>query len=276
MLRTVCIAILLLVTPSPTDSAERLNLATTTSVDNSGLLEMLIPPFEERFGMKVAVISVGTGKALKLAENGDVDVVIIHAPAAEEEFVKQGFGVNRRQFMFNHFLIAGPSQDPASVAAAEDAAQAFQRVARSSSPFISRGDDSGTHRRERMMWSEAGIEPEGRWYREVGQGMGASLLIADETSSYILTDQATFLAYRRKFNQLTELLQKGEELYNPYAIIAVNPARWPKADYFSAMALIAWVTSPEGQRLIEEYRVENEQVFRPLAVSSGGKPDGSR
>ncbi len=258
--------ILVLAAASTVYSQDVLQLATTTSVDNSGLLDVLLPPFEERLGVKVAVIAVGTGKAFKLAENGDVDVVIIHDPAGEDRFVRQGFGVNRRDFMFNHFLIAGPPDDPASVGDSKNVVEAFRRIASTGVPFVSRGDDSGTHRKERSIWSDAGIRPDWDVYLEVGQGMGASLLIADEKSGYILTDQATFDAFEAKLGRLKKLLTGGERLYNPYSIIAVNPARWPESDYLMAMALVGWVTSPEGQQLIADYRVGRDPLFRPLAV----------
>jgi tungstate transport system substrate-binding protein len=264
--RSACVALVLAsLILSPAYARERLELATTTSVDNSGLLEVLLPPFEERFDVEVAVISVGTGKALKLAENGDVDLIIIHDPAAAERFVEQGFGINLRDFMFNYFLIAGPAEDPASVANAKNAVQAFRQIADCLASFISRGDSSGTHRRERALWSEAGTEPAGGWYHEVGQGMGASLLMANERSAYILTDQGTFYAYRTKVHRLKGLLTGDKTLYNPYSVVAVNPARWPEANYVLAMAFLGWITSPDGQRLIRDYRVAEKQLFWPLS-----------
>ncbi|MGQ9629831.1 MAG: ABC transporter permease [bacterium] len=244
---------------------ERVRLATTTSTENSGLLSVLLPPFEEKFGVKVDVIAAGTGKALKLGENGDVDVVLVHNRDAEDDFISAGLRVSRRDVMYNDFIIVGPPDDPAGIRSIGDAVLALRKIAESKSPFISRGDESGTHKREKALWREAGITPEGRWYSQVGQGMGETLQIAFEKRAYALADRGTFVAYRDKVD--LEILVEGDgRLYNPYGIIAVNPAKHPHVKYISAMLLIAWVTSPEGQEIIAKFTKDGEVLFHPIAV----------
>jgi len=242
----------------------RLRLATTTSTLDSGLLDALLPVFEKECGCKVDVIAVGTGKALKLGENGDVDLVMVHAPSKEEAFVKAGFGVNRRGFMENDFIVLGPEADPAGIAGIKDAAKAFIGIAAKASPFVSRGDNSGTHTKEMIIWKAAGIEPSGDWYMEIGQGMGAALTIANEKSAYVLSDRGTYLA--RKANLALKILVEGDpRLLNPYSVIAVNPARHPKVNSALADRFIQWVCGPEAQKLIGEFKVGGELLFRPTA-----------
>jgi tungstate transport system substrate-binding protein len=242
-----------------------LKLATTTSTDNSGLLKTLLPPFEKMLNARVDVIAVGTGKALTLGENGDVDIVLVHARAAEDQFIRRGYGVNRRDVMYNDFIIIGPAQDPAGIRG-KDTITAMRSLSANKAPFVSRGDDSGTHKREKQLWKETGIEPSGEWYMEAGQGMGATLQIADEKRAYILTDRGTYLAYKDKIQM--EILVEGDEdhLANPYGIIAVNPARHPHVNYVYSMALIGWVTSVEGQKIIGTYKKFGERLFHPTAI----------
>jgi len=240
----------------------RLKLATTTSVDNSGLLNVLLPPFEQRYGIKVDAIAVGTGKAFALGENGDVDAVLGHAPEAEEKFVRSGHGVNRREIMYNEFLIAGPNADPATIRGVRNARDAFTRIAAVKAPFVSRGDNSGTHTKELLLWTGAKIDPNGTWYMETGQGMGVTLEIASEKQAYVLVDRATFIAYKDRVN-LDALCEGDPALYNPYGIIAVNPAKHPHVRYIEAMMLIAWITSPEGQTIIENFEKDGRQLFNP-------------
>lgn len=243
----------------------RLRLSTTTSTEQSGLLEVVLPPFEKRFGVRVEVISVGSGKALKLAENGDVDVVLSHAPALEDEFVAAGFGVNRRAVMVNDFVVVGPRADPAGVRGAATAAAALARIAAAEAVFVSRGDESGTHQKEKEIWKAAGLVADGAWYVSAGQGMGAVLLMANERGGYTLADRGTYLAYRAKAD--LAILHEGDPaLLNPYAVIATNPARHPQVRYLEAMTLIGWLTSPEGQALIGGLRLDGEQLFRPTAA----------
>ncbi|HUX03261.1 MAG TPA: substrate-binding domain-containing protein, partial [Phycisphaerae bacterium] len=251
--------------PSGSGRGRPIRLATTTSTDNTGLLDRLLPPFERWWGARVHVIAVGTGRALQLGRNGDADVLLVHAPEAEEAFMAEGAGVNRRSVMFNDFLVVGPSADPAAVARADGPADALARIARAETPFVSRGDDSGTHKMELSLWKKASLEPAGGWYLEAGQGMGATLLVAEEKRAYCLTDRGTFLAMRANL-ALVPLYENPEALANHYSIIAVNPAVHPDTNYFGAMALVAWVTSPEGQQIIGDFRVDGEALFHPLAV----------
>ena len=242
-----------------------LKLATTTSTENSGLLEVLLPPFEEKFGIKVDVIAVGTGKALALGENGDVDLVLVHARAAEDKFIGEGHGVNRRDVMFNDFIILGPLNDPAEIKGESNVTLALKKIADCKAYFVSRGDDSGTHKKEKSLWQKAGITPEGKSYMEIGQGMGAALQVANERQAYVLCDRGTFLAYKNKIGLI--ILSEGDVLlFNPYGIMAINPARCSHVKYIEAMQLIAWVTSVEGQKIIGEYKKEGEILFHPMAI----------
>jgi tungstate transport system substrate-binding protein len=249
------------------NAEQRLKMSTTTSTDNSGLLEALIPPFEKMFDIKVDVIAVGTGKALKLGENGDVDIVFVHAREAEDKFVDAEFGVNRRDVMYNDFVIVGPEDDPAGIKGMKDAALAFKKIAEAKAPFISRGDDSGTHKKEKRIWEKAGISAKGQWYQEAGQGMGLVLTIADEKKAYTLADRGTFLAFSKKIS-LPVLCEGDPELYNPYGIIAVNPAKHAHVKYIHAMALIGWITSIQGQEIIREFGKEkfNQPLFVPMSI----------
>lgn len=244
-----------------------IRLATTTSTESSGLLEALLPAFERENGYEVHVIAVGTGKALRMGRDGDVDVVMVHAREAEEAFLAGGHGVNRRDLMYNDFLLVGPEGDPAGVRGMADAAAALARIAGRRAVFISRGDESGTHRKEQALWRAAGLKPAGGWYRAIGQGMEPALQMASEVQGYTLTDRGTWLALRRKLD-LAVLAQGDERLFNPYGVIAVNPARYPDVNYRGAMALIGWLTSTEGQRRIAEFTVANEPLFHPMAVEA--------
>lgn len=243
-----------------------IRLATTTSTANSGLLEELLPAFEKESGIKVHVIAVGTGKALRMAEHGDVDMVMVHAPEAEERFVRAAHGVNRRQFMVNDFVIVGPPNDPADVSKAADAPTAFGQIAESRSRFISRGDDSGTHKKERQLWKAAELNPEGNWYMEAGQGMGRVLQMSAEMGAYTLTDRGTWLAHSGKL-PLQLLFQGDETLANPYGVMVVNPDRFADVNYTGSMQLLAWLTSPRGQYLIRGFRINGQALFIPTAVT---------
>jgi tungstate transport system substrate-binding protein len=263
MLTRLVLAVLLLSTAVL--AQDHLRLATTTSTENTGLLGAILPPFEKRFGVKVDVIAVGSGKAMKLGENGDVDVVLSHAPELEEAFVAAGFGVNRRDVMYNDFVIVGPPRDPATLRDTTTAVDAFKRLTAAQATFISRGDDSGTHEKEKALWKAAGIAPAGAWYVSAGLGMGQVLQMADEKKAYTLSDRGTYLSFKAK-GDLVIVSQGDPALFNPYTITAVNPARYPRVHYFDAMALIAWMTSPEGQRLIGEFAIGGEPLFHPTAV----------
>ncbi len=240
-------------------------LATTTSTENSGLLDALLPVFKERHGIEVHVIAVGTGKAIRHGENGDVDAILVHARAAEDRFLADGHGVSRRSVMHNDFVILGPKADPAGVRGMEDAAAALKRIAGAGRPFVSRGDDSGTHKKEKSLWRAAGVTPAGTWYLSAGQGMGACLTLAHEKQAYVLSDRGTYLAFRDK-TDLDVIVEGDPRLFNPYGIIAVNPERHPHVNYTGAMLLIDWLTSPEAQRMIAGYRRGGEQLFYPDAA----------
>jgi tungstate transport system substrate-binding protein len=244
-----------------------LRIASTTSTDNTGLFGALNPPFEKMFNCRVDVIAQGTGKALKTGETGDCDVVFVHSRPAEDKFIEAGYGVNRRDVMYNDFVIVGPKSDPTGIRGLTDAAEVLKRIAKSEAPFISRGDDSGTHKKEKAIWEKAGVAPAGRWYVESGQGMGAVLQIAHEKQGYTLSDRGTYLAYKNKIE--LEILAEGDPvLFNPYGIIAVNPAKHPTANYILAMAYIGWVTSPDGQKIIREFGKDKfgQALFIPVAI----------
>lgn len=244
----------------------RLRLATTTSTQDSGLLPVLNPPFEKLTGITVDVIAVGTGKAIKLGENGDVDVVLVHDRKAEDEFVAQGFGVNRRDVMHNDFVIVGPAEDPARVSGSATAADAFARIARASAAFVSRGDASGTNTKEMELWAAVSVKPAGAWYKEAGQGMGEVLTISANLKAYTLADRGTWIAMKDKLAGLRVLAAGDPALFNPYGVIAVNPQKHPEASYMAAMQYIAWVTSVQGQKIIREYTMGGQQLFTPDAV----------
>ena len=240
-----------------------LKLSTTTSTDNSGLLAVLNPPFEKRFGVRVDVIAVGTGKALKLGANGDVDVVLVHAPRAERRFVEHRFGIDRHKVMHNYFVLAGPKGDPAGIANAQSALEAITKIFDTQSKFVSRGDDSGTHKKEKELWKAANLKPQDDWYISVGQGMGAVLRIADDKRAYTLSDQGTLIAYRDKI-ELLPLVSGGDELYNPYHVIAVNPEHFPHVNYVLAKKYIEYLIGEEGQKIIANFKNAGQQMFFPL------------
>lgn len=265
MLRNFCFALCLFLCSLSAAAEAPLRLATTTSTANSGLMDYLLPRFTEETGVEVHLIAVGTGKALRLGREGDVDAVLVHARAAEDAFVEAGYGVNRTDVMYNDFIIVGPISDPVGAGKSQTVAEVLRRVHDTAQPFISRGDDSGTHKREMILWQSAGRQPGGSWYREVGQGMGKTLQIANEIDAYTMTDRGTWLAYRGKL-ELQLLFENDPPLFNPYGIIAVNPERHAHANYIGAKKLIDWITSPPVQKLIGEFRIQGQQLFIPLAA----------
>lgn len=258
--------ILLLLVSSMAMAVEHLKLSTTTSTDNSGLLAVLNPAFEAKFNAKVDVIAVGTGKALKIGSNGDVDVVFVHAPAAELKYVQSGDFIDRSAVMHNDFVILGPESDPANIATASNAAGAFIRIANTKADFISRGDDSGTHKKEKALWDNAGLTPGGKWYIAAGQGMGAVLKIADEKQAYALADRGTQIAYAEKVN-LKVLFEGDEVMFNPYHVMAVNPAKHEHVKYDLAKKYIDFVTGEAGQAIIKDFRLNGQQLFHPDALN---------
>lgn len=258
---TLAAASLILVSYSASSADDtRIRLATTTSTNDSGLLDYLLPRFEQDTGYKVDVIATGTGKALKMGENGDVDLVMTHAPDAEASFVEASFGVLPRKLMYNDFVVVGPESDPAKIADEKNIAKVFENIAKSGAVFISRGDDSGTHKKELGIWSQNKIEPNFGGYRSIGQGMGPTLNMASEMQAYTLTDRGTWLAYNNKL-ALKILFEGDEQLFNPYQVIIVNPERYPTTQYQAAKVFSDWLVNPKGQQLINEFKVNGQQLF---------------
>ncbi|SHG40158.1 substrate-binding domain-containing protein [Massilia sp. CF038] len=245
---------------------QTIRLSTTTSTENSGLLAYLLPVFEAKTRTKVQVIAVGTGKALELAKNGDVDVTLVHARQAEDKFVADGHGVDRRDVMYNDFLVVCPANDPAGIKGSKDVIGAFRQLAAGKTKFISRGDNSGTEVMEQSYWKTAGAKPEGGRYLSAGLGMGEVLTMAAELQACTLTDRATFIAYKAKTG-LAIMVEGDKRMFNPYGIIVVNPARHPGINEKGARLLADWITSAEGQRQISQFRVDGQQVFFPSAAT---------
>jgi tungstate transport system substrate-binding protein len=243
---------------------QTIRLSTTTSTENSGLLKFLLPAFEAKTNSKVNVISVGTGKALELGKNGDVDVTLVHARELEDKFVAEGWGIDRRDVMYNDFIVVGPDSDPAKIKGSKDVIDAFKRIAGANVRFISRGDNSGTDVMEKGYWTQAATKPQGASYVSAGLGMGEVLNMASEMRAYTLTDRATYGAYKAKTG-LAIVVEGDKRMVNPYGIIAVNPARHPGVNYKGAKQLIEWITSAEGQAKIASFKPSGEQLFFPSA-----------
>lgn len=243
-------------------------LASTTSTEASGLFDSILPLFQADTGIEVRVVAVGTGQALRLGRRGDADALLVHARAAEEEFVAEGHGLERREVMWNDFLIAGPPDDPAGIRGSRDAAASLTKIAAAGAPFVSRGDDSGTHKAELALWKAAGIDPKaasGTWYREAGSGMGATLNTANGMGAYLLVDRGTWLAFRNK-SELVVLTEGDPRLRNPYGAIVVDPARHPHAKAELAQRFVDWLVSPRGQQAIGAFRIDGEVLFHPDAA----------
>jgi len=253
-------------------AAERfITVASTTSTENSGLFGHLLPLFTARTGIEVRVVAVGTGQAIKLARNGDADVLFVHHKPSEEKFVAEGFGVKRYDVMYNDFVLVGPKADPAGIRGMKDVAAALKKIAAAEAPFASRGDDSGTHKKERALWRAAGIDVaavSGTWYRETGAGMGATLNTAAAMNAYTLSDRGTWLAFANKAD-LDILVAGDTRLFNPYGVTLVNPARHPHVKAEDGQAFIDWLISPEGQAAIAAFRVGGQQLFFPNAHKAG-------
>jgi len=250
---------------------ETLTLTTTTSTYDTGLLDEVNTAFTDAFGAQVDAVAQGTGAALETARNGDSDVVMVHARSLEDEFLREGYGLNRRDLMFNDFVVVGPESDPAGIDGTESVTEAFQEIADAGVTFVSRGDNSGTHTKELLIWDAAGVEPGGEWYRETGTGMGEALNQANLSDAYTLSDRGTFISQRSEIDlgiRVQGPIEDGpERLANPYGVMAVNPAIHENVNYDLAMAYIGFITSPEGQAVIEEYTVEGQQLFFPRALS---------
>ncbi|MEW5830571.1 MAG: substrate-binding domain-containing protein [Chloroflexota bacterium] len=253
--------------PAPAPANPALILATTTSTQDSGLLDVLVPLFEGQTGYVVQTVAVGTGAALKMGEEGNADVLLVHAPAAEKALMEAGFGKDRFLVMHNDFVIVGPASDPAGIKGAGTSVEALQKIADAGANFITRGDDSGTHKMELSLWGKTAADPNGQaWYVDSGQGMGATLTIASEKQGYTLTDRATYLA--NKENLELEILVEGDAaLLNVYHVITVNPDKWPKSNYEGALAFANFVTGAEAQELIGEFGVDQfgQSLFFPDA-----------
>jgi tungstate transport system substrate-binding protein len=250
------------------DQEKYIGIASTTSIQNSGLMDVLIPAYEKStpYHVCVRLSAVGTGKAIRLAKKGQADLIFVHDPFREEKFVTTGYGVNRRIVMYNEFLIVGPEDDPANVRKVTGAVDAFRAIAEKAAPFVSRGDESGTNFRELDLWEDTGINPRGKgWYFEAGADMGQTLLAADQKKAYTLVDNGTFLYFQKQIN-LVRVFGNDSILKNHYSIIAVNPANYPDVNYRESMDFIAFITSLEGQKLIAGYTREGAVLFYPAAI----------
>lgn len=252
----------------PAAQADFILVQSTTSTENSGLFDHILPMFTEDTGIEVRVVAVGTGQAIKNAERGDGDVLLVHARAAEDKFVADGFGVERHDVMHNDFVIVGPESDPAHIAGLDDPVAALKRIAAASAPFVSRGDDSGTHKAELALWAASSVdagEASGTWYREAGAGMGPTLNIAASMGAYALTDRATWAAFGNKGNLVIHV-EGDERLLNPYGVILVNPEKHPNVKAELGRKFIEWLTGPRGQQAIASFEVDGVQLFFPSAV----------
>jgi len=250
-------------------SSNSVILATTTSTLDSGLLDVLVPMFEDETGYGVKTIAVGSGQAIRLGAEGEADVVLAHSPEAEEEFVRQGNSESRQEVMHNDFVIVGPADDPAQASGAESASGALGRIADAGSIFMSRGDKSGTHTKELELWSDGGIDPDGSWYQEMGQGMGATLTVTNDKRGYTLSDRGTFLATRHAYG-LEVVFEGDSRLFNPYTVMVVNPERHSKVNAEGARAFAEFITSARAQEVIRTFGVEEygEPLFVPDAVAT--------
>jgi tungstate transport system substrate-binding protein len=249
----------------PAQAEEKfITVASTTSTEQSGLFDYLLPKFTAKSGIAVRVVAQGTGQALKTAQNGDADVAFVHDPVAEKKFVEAGWGVKRIPVMYNDFVLVGPAADPAGVAGGTDIVAALRKLAERKAPFTSRGDDSGTHKAELRLWDQAGIKPAGGWYRETGSGMGPTLNTASAMDAYLLTDRATWLNFKNR-GKLKILVEGDKRLFNQYGVILVNPQKHPHVKAAEGRAFIEWLVSPEGQQAIAGYRIGGQQLFFPNA-----------
>ncbi len=249
------------------DEVAFITLSSTTSTDNSGLLDYLIPRFKNKTGIDVRVIAVGTGRALQLGERGDADIVLVHHKTSEEIFVKSGFGIDRRDVMYNDYVIVGPKNDPAKIKELKHAADAFKLISQHSVPFVSRGDDSGTHKKELEIWSLANVDAQqhsGHWYREAGAGMGATLNIANGMNAYTITDRGTWLSFKNR-DDLALLFENDPPLFNQYGVILVNPEKHDHIKHQAAKQFADWLISNEGQQAIADFTLEDQQLFFPNA-----------
>jgi tungstate transport system substrate-binding protein len=246
-------------------------VASTTSTQDSGLFGHILPLFKSKTGIDVKVVSQGTGQALDTARRGDADVVFVHAKSLEEKFVADGFGVKRFPVMYNDFIVVGPKSDPAGIKGKKDVADALKAIQAKGAPFISRGDKSGTHNAELALWKVAGIDiakDKGPWYREIGQGMGAALNTASASNGYVLADRGTWISFRNR-GDLEIVVEGDKRLFNQYGVILVNPAKHAHVKKEFGQQFVDWITSPEGQKAIADYKLDGQQLFFPNASDSG-------
>jgi len=262
------LALFALITTTGVNAADdmKIRLATTTSTYHSGLLDFLLPEFKKDTGYAVDVLAAGTGKSLRMGQNGDVDLVMTHAPKSEAKFVDAGYGVLPRQLMYNDFVLVGPKADPAQINADKDVVKALAGIASYNATFISRGDDSGTNKKELGLWAQAKMQPNFAGYKAVGQGMGPTLNMASELQAYTLTDRGTWLAYQSKLD-LKVVVQGDKRLFNPYQVILVNPSRYPEINYQGAKVFSDWLVNPKAQAMINSYKRNGEQLFVANAKS---------
>lgn len=252
-------------------AAETITVASTTSTDQSGLFSYILPRFTAATGIQVKVVALGTGQALDLGRRGDADVLLVHDRPAEDRFVAEGYGIERRDVMYNDFVIVGPASDPAGVRQAKDGADGMRRIASAAAPFVSRGDRSGTHAAELRLWQAAGIDPKAfKGYREAGSGMGPTLNMAAALNGYTLADRGTWLSFKNR-QELRLLFAGDPRLFNPYGVMLVNPARHPHVKQEPARRFIAWLTGADGQAAIASYRIDGEPLFFPQAATHGAQ-----
>lgn len=256
------LAISLLTIHSVSSASNKITMATTTSTENSGLLDYLLPMFEQHYHIQVKVIATGTGRALKLAEKGDVDIIIVHAPSKEKQFVESGYGIERKSLMYNKFLIVGPKHNPANIVTTDKIGTIFSKIASQKIPFISRADNSGTHIKEQDIWNSANLKPHGSWYKQVGQGMGKTLQITDELTAYTLVDTGTWLKLKDKTSLISVYDNDSEVItFNPYSVILINPEKHPHTHYKPAKILSNWLTSTATKKIINQYKINGQQLF---------------
>jgi tungstate transport system substrate-binding protein len=262
----------LLLSVAPATLAQKfITIASTTSTEQSGLFKHMLPAFHKKTGIEVRVVALGTGQALDMARRGDADVVFVHAKSAEEKFIADGHGVKRLPVMYNDFVLVGPKSDPAKVAGGKDITEALKKIKTTSAPFVSRGDRSGTHMAEIALWKQSGVDiaaEKGSWYRDTGQGMGPALNTASSMNGYILTDRATWLAFKNR-GDLKIVVDGDKRLFNQYGVILVNPEKHTHVKREMGQTFIDWIVSPDGQKNISDYKINGEQLFFPNAGQEG-------
>jgi tungstate transport system substrate-binding protein len=265
LLRRLMLALSMSLAAVAAHAEESIVLASTTSTDQSGLFGFILPKFEAKTGIKVKVVALGTGQALDTGRRGDADVLLVHDRPAEDKFVAEGWGVERRDVMYNDFVLVGPKSDPAKVKQTKDVVDAFKRIAAGTTPFVSRGDRSGTNAAELRFWKDAGIDPKSlAAYKDVGAGMGPTLNMTAAMGGYTLADRGTWLSFKNR--QDLEIVLAGDaRLFNPYGVMLVNPAKYPHVKREAGMKFVEWITSPEGQATIADYKINGEQLFFPSA-----------